>query len=102
MAHAGLQNFVEVFGIIALVNAPVKGELLRTVDMNCMRAIKSSDPSKGYFVFRLLCGIALCSLTTASWGQGGPTPAEARVVTSDSLATDYSEQLSVADRLAGL
>ena len=51
---------------------------------------------------RLLCCILFLSLTTASWSQEDPIPAEARIITSESLATDYSEQLSAADRLAGL
>lgn len=51
---------------------------------------------------RLLLSVLGVILTAASWGQEHPGPAEARVVTSESLATDYSEQLNVADRLAGL
>jgi C-terminal processing protease CtpA/Prc len=53
-------------------------------------------------MIRLICGIALWSLTAASLAQEEPATAEARIVTSESLATDYSEQLSAADRLAGL
>jgi len=51
---------------------------------------------------RLLLSILCLFLNTASWGEERPLPAEAQVVTSESLATDYSEQLSPADRLAGL
>lgn len=51
---------------------------------------------------RMLCCILLLSLSTSTWGEELTLPAEARVVTSESLATDYSEQLSKADRLAGL
>jgi len=53
-------------------------------------------------VIRLLCCIAFWSLATASWGQENPIPAEGRILTSESLATDYSEQLNASDRLAGL
>jgi C-terminal processing protease CtpA/Prc len=53
-------------------------------------------------VNRLLLSILCLFLNTASWGEERPLPAEAQVVTSESLATDYSEQLSPADRLAGL
>jgi C-terminal processing protease CtpA/Prc len=53
-------------------------------------------------VIRLVCFITFLSLTAACWGQEDPAPAEARVLSSKSLATGYSEQLSVPDRLAGL
>lgn len=53
-------------------------------------------------MIRRLILVFCLSLTTASWGQEEPVPAEARVVTSESLATEYSEQLSATDRLAGL
>lgn len=51
---------------------------------------------------RLLCCIIFLSLSATSLGQDDPLPAEARVLNSRSLATDYTEQLSEADRLAGL
>ncbi len=51
---------------------------------------------------RLLLSVLCLFLSTASWGQESPLPAEARVVTSTALATDYSDQLSTTDRLAGL
>ena len=53
-------------------------------------------------MIRLLLCIFLCGLTASSWCQEESAPAEARIGTSETLATDYSEQLSVADRLAGL
>lgn len=53
-------------------------------------------------MIRLLLCIIFCGLTASSWGQDDPVPAEARILTSESLATAYSEQLSATDRLAGL
>ena len=51
---------------------------------------------------RLFFCFLLLSLPAVSWGQESPIPAEARIVTSESLATDYAETLSAADRVAGL
>lgn len=51
-------------------------------------------------MIRLLCCITFWLLTNGSLAQDDRIPAEARVVTSESLATDYSEHLSDADRLA--
>jgi hypothetical protein len=53
-------------------------------------------------MIRLLCCITFWLLTNGSLAQDDRIPAEARVVTSESLATDYSEHLGAADRLAGL
>jgi C-terminal processing protease CtpA/Prc len=50
----------------------------------------------------LLLTILCFYLPAMSWGQDNPLPAEARVMTGESLATGYTEQLSAADRLAGL
>jgi hypothetical protein len=51
-------------------------------------------------MIRLLCCITFWLLTNGSLAQDDRIPAEARVVTSESLATDYSEHLGAADRLA--
>ena len=51
---------------------------------------------------RVLFCCFLFSLAAPSAAQEKPLPAAARVVTSESLATDYAEQLGEADRLAGL
>jgi C-terminal processing protease CtpA/Prc len=53
-------------------------------------------------MIKLIYLVAFLSLATVSWGQEAPVSPEARIVTSESLATGYSEQLGVADRLAGL
>jgi hypothetical protein len=42
-------------------------------------------------MIRLLCCITFWLLTNGSLAQDDRIPAEARVVTSESLATDYSE-----------
>ena len=49
-----------------------------------------------------LCCILFSSLAAVTWAEEQPLPAEARILTSESLATEYSEQISEADRLAGL
>ena len=51
---------------------------------------------------RLLLGVQCLFLCVASWGEEGPLPAEAKILTSNSLASEYSEQLTATDRLAGL
>lgn len=51
---------------------------------------------------RLLCIALFLSLTTMTWGQQQPLTAEGRIVNSESLASDYSEELGPADKLAGL
>jgi carboxyl-terminal processing protease len=53
-------------------------------------------------VKRLLLGIQCLLLCAASWGEEDPLPAEAKILTSNSLASEYSEQLTATDRLAGL
>ena len=49
-----------------------------------------------------LLGILCFCLPGICWGEENPLPAEARIMTAESLATGYSEQLGAADRLAGL
>ena len=49
----------------------------------------------------LLC-IVCFSLPAITWSEEYVLPAEGRVLTAESLATDYAEELDADDRLAGL
>lgn len=60
------------------------------------------NSQRGQTVHRMTCCIAILCLLTTSWAQEESIPAEARILDSKSLATAYSDQLSEADRLAGL